>query len=153
MEIEVKMPIKVNAKYLEVYFGGCFYPEDLCLTKPGETFCPEEFEEIEVKFPSLIKNDDFYLKIDLDNGNIVNFPEEWSGSFRTIKLVDEGQYRILNENSENIGGYDGYVPKILQIEDNGYGDYLEFVVKNGVIKNWCCNEQLLNEFFQYNEND
>lgn len=150
MNITITKPVTVNAKTLEVYLGNRFYPEDLTFYDSNDNV--EVFETIEGllnKFPSLEKNKEICLIIDIDSGKITNWPIGWTCEFYSIKLVDEGRYKLYDADGNIIHEYTGYVPKILEIADNGYGDYLEFAVdKNGIIEDWECNDELIENFMK-----
>lgn len=139
MKAKIVKPIEVDVKYLDVFFGGRFYPEDLEIN--NESF--EELDDIFNKYPSL-KNinpdgyEDFWLRIDVDTGEVVNWPKTGMEDcyLHSIKIVDEGIYVLINSHGEHIENR-GYVPSCLEIDDNGYGDYFEFTIQsNGKIKDW-----------------
>lgn len=139
MKAKIVKPIEVDVKYLDVFFGGRFYPEDLEIN--NESF--EELDDIFNKYPSL-KNinpdgyEDLWLRIDVDTGEVVNWPKTGMGDcyLHSIKIVDGGIYVLINSHGEHIENR-GYVPSCLEIDDNGYGDYFEFTIQsNGKIKDW-----------------
>lgn len=139
MKAKIVKPIEVDVKYLDVFFGGRFYPEDLEIN--NESF--EELDDIFNKYPSL-KNinpdgyEDLWLRIDVDTGEVVNWPKTGMEDcyLHSIKIVDEGIYVLINSHGEHIENR-GYVPSCLEIDDNGYGDYFEFTIQsNGKIKDW-----------------
>lgn len=150
MNITIKKPVTVNVKTLEVYLGNRFYPEDLTFYDSNDN-C-EVFETIEGllnKFPSLEKNKEICLIIDIDSGKITNWPIGWSCEFYNIKLVDEGIYKLYDADGGIIHEYYGYVPDILDISGDGYGDYLEFEVdENGIIEDWECTDKLIENFMK-----
>lgn len=121
------------------------------LCSPSEiVFSNDRFEDWEIMqntYPSLFDEDNtFYLKIDVETGKVINWPVGIDGYFYDIKLVDGGIYKLLNKNNKIIHNYIGYVPKCLSIEDNGWGDYLIFKIKNdGYINNWKFNEKYKSE--------
>lgn len=139
MKAKIVKQIEVDIKYLDVFFGGRFYPEDLEIN--NESF--EELDDIFNKYPSL-KNinpdgyEDLWLRIDVDTGEVVNWPKTGMEDcyLHSIKIVDEGIYVLINSHGEHIETR-GYVPSCLEIDDNGYGDYFEFTIQsNGKIKDW-----------------
>lgn len=131
----------VNLKFLNVYletnYNNMYYLlEDIGIDTPYGT--TEEFLK---KYPSLYaktkETEGFYLKIDIDTGEVVNLPEEFKDlSIRNLKIVDSGIYVLTNEDGEPLYSRYGYVPDCLQIDENGYGDYIEMTVKDGFIENW-----------------
>ena len=65
---------------------------------------------------------------------------------RSIKIVDQGIYILVGTNGECIKTYEGYVPKCLEIDDEGWGDYFEFTIQsNGKIKDWDFTQKHLDE--------
>lgn len=52
MKMKVLKPVEIDIKYLDVFFGGRFYPEDLEIN--NDSF--EELNDIFEKYPSLKKN-------------------------------------------------------------------------------------------------
>ena len=72
---------------------------------------------------------------------------------QNIKLVDEGIYVLVDSNIKQISVYRDYVPKCLEIDENGWGDYLEFTIENnGKIKNWSFTQEHRNEIMEMNKN-
>ena len=152
MKFEVLKPVEVDIKYLDVFFGGRFYPEDLEIN--GEVF--EDLTDIFERYPSL-KNfnpdgyEDLWLRIDVETGEVVNWPHEEMDTcyVENIKLVDEGIYVLVDSNIKQIGIYRDYVPKCLEIDEDAWGDYLEFTIENnGKIKNWSFTQEHLNEIMK-----
>lgn len=134
-----------DIKYLEVYFGGRPYPEDINFSDNIETY--DTFDSIFLKYPQLKApqnkyskklNNQMYIKIDVDTGQILNWPVGVEANLNCLKVVDEGTY-ILSDSKDNIISYHDYryVPKCLEIDGNGFGDYFMFHVnKDGYIVNW-----------------
>lgn len=148
MEVTITKPVTVNVKTLEAYLGDRFKPENLTFYDSNandEVF--GSVKELLDKFPSLERNKEVCLVIDVDNGEIINWPKGYSCEFYDIKLVDSGKYRLYDNENNLIHEYDGYVPKILDVCGGGYGDYLEFAVDaNGIIENWECTDELIESF-------
>lgn len=144
--MEVKVEKCINAKFLYV-FVYALWLEDLDLDD-GRILaeCDYDINMFVTYWSSL--NAEMYsdkykgmcLKIDVDNGNIVNWPANVGGArFRNVKVQDSGIYMLTdNNNNPLVDDIDyRYVPECLQIEDKGYGDYFEFEVEgNGHIKHW-----------------
>lgn len=134
-----------DIKYLEVYFGGRPYPEDINFSDNVETY--DTFDSIFLKYPQLKApqnkynkklNNQMYIKIDVDTGQILNWPVGIEANLNCLKVVDEGTY-ILFDSKDNMVSYHDYryIPKCLEIDDNGFGDYFMFHVnKDGYIINW-----------------
>jgi len=63
------------------------------------------------------------LKIDLDTGQICDWPEGTSAD-TYYKVCDQGVYSLLAENGDVIATRSGYVPDMLSPLEKGYGDYV-----------------------------
>lgn len=143
MQFIINRPTTVNARYLSVYLGERVDASDMCdvLGDTNEYDSLEEFFEV---YPSFRSDDtcyknEIFLNIDIDTGQILNWPKGIMGDFNDIKVVDEGTYILLDDNCNIMQDetYRDYVPKCFSINSEGYGDYLEFNVdKNGYIENW-----------------
>ncbi|MGP5057591.1 hypothetical protein ACTXIV_02550 [Psychrobacter celer] len=77
------------------------------------------------------------LVIDIESGKVQDWNE---GDVAEInnKVVDMGVYSILNKDGDEITVIEGdYVPDALQIDDEGYGDYVHITIQgDGHIKKW-----------------
>lgn len=81
-------------------------------------------------------NEDWSPIIDIETGKILNWEQ---GKIADIhyKICDDGRYSIKDADYNTILSTEGYVPKTLSIESNGYGDYITLKVdENGQINNW-----------------
>ena len=107
----------------------------------------EALNKFREKWPMLVNDkDELQLVIDVKNGHIENWPEGKTASFLTVKIVDCGHYELLDAKRNIIKQLDGYVPEFLSIEDEGYGDYLEFEVReDGCIDKWKFGQKELDE--------
>lgn len=140
MKAKIVKSIEVDVKYIDVFFGGRFYPEDVEID--GESF--KELDEIFDKYPSLksINPDgyeDLWLRINVNTGEVVNWPKTVKEDcyMHSIKIVDQGIYVLVDTSGKCIKTYEGYVPKCLEIDDKGWEDYFEFTIQsNGKIKDW-----------------
>lgn len=75
------------------------------------------------------------IKVDVHTGEIINFPKNIKINLN-MKVTDEGIYKLLDENDEEIAMlYQEYVPDSYTIPGE-YGDYIDFKIENGYIKNW-----------------
>lgn len=76
--------------------------------------------------------------IDLDTGYVVGFNGDLQSQVDIFdKCVDDGTYALYDDEMNIITEYEGYVPNILEVNENGYGDYLNFTINpDGTIKNW-----------------
>jgi hypothetical protein len=76
------------------------------------------------------------IKIDIDDGKIINWPTGTTADVN-FKVCDDGNYWLHDENGETIFETDGYVPNILSPGSEGYGDYVIMTIdENGMIANW-----------------
>jgi hypothetical protein len=138
MKLEVTREVDTTGWVLQAYLGDILETIDF---QPFE-FNEKEYENIgdlKKDYPALVKYNDYIgnptiqLEIDINTGKVLNWPKGISQSFHTIKIVDTGYYRILDENGKEIVSYKGYVPDCL----GEYGDYLEFDIdENGMIEDW-----------------
>ena len=149
MKLKVLKPVKIDIKYLDVFFGSRFYPEDLQIN--DESF--EKLDDIFDKYPSL-KNinpdgyEDLWLRINVDTGEVVNWPRTIMKDcyVHDIKIVDEGIYIIVDIKGKCIAEARVYVPSCFGIDDNNIGEYFEFTIQsNGKIKDWSFKQKHLNE--------
>ena len=151
MKLKVLKPVKIDIKYLDVFFGGRFYPEDLEIN--DDYF--EELDEVFDKYPSIkgINPDgyeDLWLRINVDTGEVVNWPQTGMQDcyMHSIKIVDEGIYVLVDLHGNYIETR-GHVPSCLEIDDNGWGDYFEFTIQsNGKIKDWSFKQKHLDELME-----
>ena len=125
MKLIKNVPTEFNVKFL-----GFSVPAD-----SSDFYC-EDIEGLN-RFNQYSENDNV-LKclIDIDLGNVVNF----TANTKIVifdKCVDEGTYVLYDEEMNPIVEYEGYVPTILEVNEKGYGDYLNFTINpDGTIKNW-----------------
>lgn len=85
------------------------------------------------------------FKIDVDNGCILNWVKGVEADVY-YKVCDQGGYTFYNENNDEILDYDGYVPNILSIDDEGWGDYVSMTIDgDGNIVEWKENIELVRE--------
>jgi hypothetical protein len=74
--------------------------------------------------------------INIETGIIVNWDKGTTASIH-YKCCDDGLYRLLDENKNEIKSIEGYVPKIMCPKENGYGDYVIMDIDcEGKITNW-----------------
>lgn len=86
-----------------------------------------------------------FLEIDIDTGEVTNWPKNCPTDFHDIKIVDTGNYQLINDNADIVVGYFGYVPFCLG--KGGYGDYLEFEIDgNSHIVGWSFDQEDYDEF-------
>lgn len=74
--------------------------------------------------------------IEIETGKITNWEQGVTADIH-YKVCDDGTYMLLDEGANTIKSIDGYVPKIMCPNGNGYGDYIIMNVdESGFIKNW-----------------
>lgn len=157
MELDIIRKVKVSPKTLLVcipnYEDKVFHDltwHDEPVKLDGTEY--NSIEAIEEAYPAMFGIDRqgkqyFVLKIDVETGQVVNWPKNSPYSFFDIKIVDEGKYLLLDKNDEVIAEYDGYVPEC--IGEGGYGDYLEFEIDSASnIPEWEFTQKHLDEFMK-----
>jgi hypothetical protein len=128
MKIRLKIEKEFDVKYLLAEVGARYW-EDAVVNGEKDT---EGF---------LIPcGDGAYWRplIDIEKGIIINWNKGITASIH-YKCCDDGIYRLLDENKNEIKLIDGYVPKIMCPNRDGYGDYVIMDVdRDGKIENWKC---------------
>lgn len=138
----IKMPVECGT---DVSWNGKTY----------ELFRGEEIAQWKQLFPNAYsrENGELILIINVETGHIENLPENTEADFNTIKVVDCGTYTLIDQDGDVVAEYEGYVPKCLEINDNGYGDYFEFFVTDSTIEKWKWNKELFNDFLDNCDDD
>lgn len=117
-EVEVtKLVVKAKVRYWEDTDVNGVEDDDGTLIpfRDGDNWCPV---------------------IDIDTGSIDNWPVGTT-AFIHYKVCDCGIYQLTNSEGKIIKEIDGYVPKIMCPEENGYCDYIIMNVdENGKINKW-----------------
>ena len=152
MKFIIQKPIEIDIKFLDVYFGEYVYPEDIEYN--NDNF--ETIEEFLDKYPQFKNNPgdfncaQFFLRIDIETGKVVNFPENGIPMYLTnVKIVDSGTYILKDSNLKDISVHEGYVPACLSIEEEGFGDYVEIIInKDGYINDWEFTQEDVDELFE-----
>lgn len=157
MELEVIRKVKVSPKTLFVYIPD--YEDnvfnDLTWHSESVKFNGTEYDSInaiEEAYPEMFGIDRqgkkyFVLKIDVETGQVLNWPKNSPYDFFDVKIVDEGRYLLLDKNDEVIAEYEGYVPECVGCD--GYGDYLEFEIDSASnIPEWEFTQEHLDEFMK-----
>lgn len=126
MKITITEPKEVEAFYLQVH-AGVRYWEDATVGM---------IEDTEGDLIPCRNGEYWEPKIKIDTGIIVNW-EQGKVADIHYKVCDDGKYSILDEDGQVITERACYVPNILCIDDDGFGDYIIMKVKdNGQIENW-----------------
>lgn len=83
------------------------------------------------------KNDYWEPIINLETGQILDWPPETTANIH-YKVCDDGEYWLLDSNKDVVAKWKGYyVPDLLCVDDEGFGDYIIFNVgEDGNIINW-----------------
>lgn len=85
-----------------------------------------------------LRDGDYWkITIDLKTGKIMDWPEGTTASVH-YKVCDDGVYMLLGEGDEVVFKDEGcYVPGILDVSGESYGDYIIFKVDgDGLIEGW-----------------
>lgn len=145
MHFKIVKSISFDVRYLDVYFGGRVQPDDILL---GDKHY-ETWSEVMEDYPNLVANMDgrlqFFLRINVETGKVINWADKARTQFRNIKVVDEGTYILKDKCLNDIMTYEGYVPGCLEIDDNGWGDYIEFTINDRYIENWSFGQKDVDE--------
>ena len=134
MKMKIKMTKEVEIKYIE--FNIPIYKEDI-------EFISEDKELLEKNLCAVLSFDDNTKPvnicgiIDIDTGKFINWENTKNKIDIYSKAVDEGKYKIYDNNNKIIAKYEGYVPKFFEYNENGYGDYFNMTISSdGYINNW-----------------
>jgi len=126
MKVKLKIEKTYDAKWLHVS-AGVRYWEDATVN------------DVEDEVGELIpcrKGDRWEPRINVETGEIVNWQKSVKAKIH-YKVCDDGTYRLMDANGEQIISQDSYVISSLCPDENGYGDYIIMTVdENGMIQNW-----------------
>jgi hypothetical protein len=137
---------KINVETLQAFLGDiCEWFYDREIEFGGQQFTV--FEELRAAYPQIFKlyNNEWtiMLNIDIETGEVTNWPKNCPFDFTNIKIVDTGTYVIHTEFG--ILDYQGYVPDCLG--EGGYGDYLMFEIdENSHIVDWKFDQEVFDQF-------
>lgn len=74
--------------------------------------------------------------IELDTGRVRDWPDGTAADIH-YKVCDQGEYLLLDSAGQTLACRDGYVPDMLCVGDNGYGDYIILQIgPDGMIQDW-----------------
>lgn len=128
------MTKEVEIKYIG--FNIPIYKEDI-------EFISEDKELLEKNLYAPLSFDDYTKPvnicgiIDIDIGKFINWENTKNKIDIYSKVVDQGEYKIYDNNNKIIVKYEGYVPKFFECNENGYGDYFNMTISSdGYINNW-----------------
>lgn len=152
MILTVKKDIEI--KTLQAFLGDiCEWFYDREIEFGGRQFTV--FEELQAAYPQIFKfyNEEWtiMLNIDIETGEVTNWPKNCPFDFTNIKIVDTGTYVLwITGLADNFISYSGYVPECLG--PHGYGDYLMFEIdENSHIVDWKFNQEIFGEFMSHVE--
>lgn len=135
MKVKIKTIKEVEVKYLKVD-AGVRYWDDATINGTEDT---------NGDLIPLRVGDRWVIVIDVETGIIKNWP---TGTVADVhyKVCDDGIYHLIDENWNIIITKEGYVPKILDLYRDSYGDYIIMKIDStGMIKGWE-NDASLNDF-------
>lgn len=156
MKATIKIKKKVDVKYLKIDAGVRYWEDGKVNDKEDDPSKPS------MPFAVFCKKDDekgiyldcyrWQLSIDVENGDIIGWPEGVSAS-TCYKVCDDGTYSLLDKNKKVIKEVDSYVPDCL----GSYGDYIELNIdSSGHIENWHFTEEDIQDIikgdFNYENN-
>ena len=117
-------------KYLSISVGN----EDC---DDGVTAYDEKGNLVTKKEDIPLNYGNFNLKIDVDEGKIIDWPGKKISVKVYMRAIDTGLYDYLDKNNNIIYQESGYVPDFLGINSPAYGDDINFDTDvNGLILNW-----------------
>lgn len=74
--------------------------------------------------------------IELETGRVRDWPEGTTADIH-YKVCDAGEYELLNPDGSIVANRNGYVPGMLSVGENGYGDYIILKIgPDGLIEGW-----------------
>jgi hypothetical protein len=147
MKVTINRPVEVDVIMMLVN-AVVRHPENAYTRAAGTSQWIEENPD-EPSMPYLYKDGDKYYwrpVIDLDKGQILNWPKDKEAKL-CYKVVDEF-YCVLNDsNGNSVSEYNDYVPRCMQLDEEGYGDYIYITIDSeGYIKNWAGFDNYAYEF-------
>jgi hypothetical protein len=88
--------------------------------------------------------------IDIETGVITNWKQGVKANVH-YKVCDDGIYHLADEKGDIVLTKDGYVPGILDLDGESYGDYIILEIdETGKINNWN-NDPDIKDFFPDND--
>jgi hypothetical protein len=113
MELEFQVTKKVPVAFIEVA-ADVRYWEDASV---------EGVADVNGDIP-LREGDTWKPVINLATGEVKGWPQGVTADVH-YKVCDEGEYWLQDESGQRVAKWKGcYVPDILSVGDNGYGDYI-----------------------------
>jgi hypothetical protein len=135
MKVKIKTIKEVEVKYLKVNVGVRYW-EDATVN---------DQEDTNGDLIPFRKDDRWKILIDVETGIIKEWPAGITADIH-YKVCDDGIYKLLDEEARILRWKEGYVPKILDLYKDSYGDYIIMKIdSDGMIRDWN-NEASLNDF-------
>ena len=113
--------------------------------------CPISFEDAEVNGEDDDENEPnipcyeggrWNILIDIKTGKVLNWKQGVEARIY-YKVVDEGVYTMYDNSMRKVDEYEGYVPDLMSLDDEGYGDYMNLTInEDGFIEDWPDNEDI-----------
>ena len=160
MKLNVTKEVETKGWFLRAFLGDIaewWYEEPFEFNGKEYT----SIDDLEKDYPNLVGVQPPYYRldpkegtktiklcIDLETGKVLNWPEGVNFDFNGYRLVDRGRYEICDENGEVQVGYTGYVPRFLEIDDSGYGDYIQFHIIGDKVYGWGFDHDDYDSFFE-----
>lgn len=159
--LDLKQKTAKDIKYLVAQFVPRYFEDAEYFDTESNKFMkepedPKESHIFGIKFvkdggevPDCVtKYDEAYVDwtIDVEKGQIMG----WNGPAMSIyyKVCDQGVYGVLDSQNNEIFKVESYVPKILCIGNEGFGDYMYLDInEEGYIKGWRCDSKLIQDLF------
>jgi len=141
MKIKLKVEKEFDVHYLLAKVGARYWEDSLL----------NGVEDIDKKMPCIVDNYWCPL-ININTGVIINWKK---GNVADIhyKCCDDGSYGLLDIDKNLITHREGYVPKILDLYKDSYGDYIIMKIdSDGMIRDWN-NEASLDDFINDNKSE
>jgi hypothetical protein len=126
MKVKLKIEKEFDVKYLLAEVGARYWED----AKVNDI---EDSEGTEIP----CRDGEYWMPlIELETGIIVNWEKGKTASIH-YKCCDDGLYRLLDENRNEIMAIEGYVPSIMCPKKDGYGDYVIMDIDvDGKIDGW-----------------
>ena len=140
MKITLKIEKEIDAKYLQVSAG----------VRHWEDATVNDVEDEDGKLIPCRDGDYWNPIINIETGVITNWEQGKTAEIH-YKICDDGTYALLDAGLTKIVQKEGYVPNILDLDGESYGDYIIMKVsENGLIEGWN-SEPNIDDFINDNE--
>lgn len=126
MKAKIKVEKEVNFTHLKVKCGARYWED---ATVNG-------IEDTEGELIPFRDGDYWCPVINIETGQLMNWPKGTTAEVH-YKCCDDGEYWLIDETGEEYKYKGYYVPDILDIDGESYGDYLIMNInENGFILDW-----------------